>query len=462
MKQVNHFKKRKYHLLWIFFCLSIFVSACAPEAGQVQTSLLPINLLHLQARTLRTAPDAAQPVYGNTPWVVALCKFSDQETEYSKISDYQDFLSKQFAALNQQQTKHIPNVALQPTKYLDPAFYRDLFTESGKGKQTLFDYWHDISYGDISLAGTQVYGWYDLPYNTATGEQKDWATLQKDCQSKVNATQKIVGDSTRVIYILNTAKVTGFNCYTDGSGVVTLDSLCWTVTTAAHEMGHGYGLDHSYGVPAFCPTGFTGQYCDPWDIMSANDVYSYTTSDTTCGAHGPAMILPFLQSLGWIPSNNVVSYGTGDLMENGAQTINIMSLNHDPTSVLTPVGIEIYYSTDTGNGKDDHYTVEFREKTGWDQGFPTGVVLVNKVYYVAGQKLPRALLVAALTPDAPIFNDASNNISIKLTDIQPGDQAQINVSSKPIQIPSNPPGKPYPNPPVKKGQCYLDRMPVCQ
>ena len=41
-----------------------------------------------------------------------------------------------------------------------PAYFEDLF---GATRPGLADYWREVSYGQISLAGSRMVGWYTLP-----------------------------------------------------------------------------------------------------------------------------------------------------------------------------------------------------------------------------------------------------------------------------------------------------------
>ena len=62
---------------------------------------------------------------GNQPLVIVLCKFTDQTDE--------------------------------PT---DVKYFQDLFSETGAGESNVFDFWKDVSYGNVDLTGTVVKGWY--------------------------------------------------------------------------------------------------------------------------------------------------------------------------------------------------------------------------------------------------------------------------------------------------------------
>ena len=64
---------------------------------------------------------------GNTRWAVLLCKYGDLSAEP------------------------------QP-----PSYFRTLLTETGAGTGNLYVYFRDVSYGQIDLTGSVVYGWYSL------------------------------------------------------------------------------------------------------------------------------------------------------------------------------------------------------------------------------------------------------------------------------------------------------------
>ena len=70
-------------------------------------------------------------VTGKTPYLVVMCKFADVASEPFTTAQVSDF-----------------------------------FTETGSGKGGMYDYFHDVSYGNIDLTGT-VKGWYQMPYTVA-------------------------------------------------------------------------------------------------------------------------------------------------------------------------------------------------------------------------------------------------------------------------------------------------------
>src|SRR5947208_1417781 len=83
------------------------------------------------------SPAAALPVLGNTRWTMLLCKYGDLATEPKP-----------------------------------PSYFQTLLTESGAGTGNLFDYFRDVSYGQIDLTGSRVYGWYSLDASLTRAVEK--------------------------------------------------------------------------------------------------------------------------------------------------------------------------------------------------------------------------------------------------------------------------------------------------
>jgi hypothetical protein len=178
---------------------------------------------------------------------------------------------------------------------------------------------------------------------------------------------------------------------------------------ASHEMGHASGFNHSRAMSSS-----TTDYNDCFDIMSA---YSCDAAFTGVGANfggeglyntvlggaqyskGPGEDAINLDKQGWIPS------GLHDEFENSVSKQETVSLHalEDYTHALTPPagqylearipaevtiqneaptnGAPTKPPTCSGSGfhcvKSKYYTVEYREKAGWDRGFPGSSVLLH-------------------------------------------------------------------------------------
>ncbi|WP_440604605.1 hypothetical protein [Bacillus sp. GB_SG_008] len=295
-------------------------------------------------------------VTGNYRWAIILCRFSDQS--------------------------QLP----QTTQ-----FFKDLFVNPGTGG--MFDYWHDVSYGTIDLTGSKVYdnggAWYQLPYTLAfdksrTGPQpvQRWNRIN----DAINAVRdSIVSEENNPNALLNyNGIIIILNAQVDSGsiigpqmpsvpvgthrgvkfGLVVLDPGAWTNSWASHEMGHGYGLNHSYNID-------TGVYGDGWDIMSAFTFggASATFNDRRFGTSGPGLNAPGHVFLGW-NGNEYASVNLNTINPGEFKRIILAPLNQS-----VPSGANSFALVSTG---DTTYTVEYRNSLGWDQAI-TKAVLIHQI-----------------------------------------------------------------------------------
>ncbi len=317
-----------------------------------------------------------------TAWAVCKCKFSDQPQE--------------------------PN--------FDPAFITSTDGMAG--------YWRDVSYGAITLDGSAVYGWYTLPFTLAEAQKKTRGQRIDACI----AAAKDVDFSKyySVIAILNAQIDSG-----SAGGRVVLDPLAWFVSFAGHEMGHGYGLDHSFDDTGlvYDPTsdGRPGAYGDGWDIMSAQN---FGNSDPTFtgrfGASGPGLNAPNLDKLGWLAANRVFTWGRT------SQTVTLAALNHAEANGFLTVKVPF----DAAN-QNHYYTVEFRRKTGWDRGIPQDTVLIHEVrtdglfYLIKANGGPERL------PNQT-FHDVKNNVAITVLNMDSAaSTATVNIGREEVWVDFN-------------------------
>jgi hypothetical protein len=178
------------------------------------------------------------------------------------------------------------------------------------------------------------------------------------------------------------------------------------LTGAQHETGHGNGYSHSRKL-----TTSTTDYNDATDVMSAYaGTYEFTTLGTSFGGavlgsavndKGPGLDASNLDFQGWIP--NARHYLFTNTPPNQA-TITLHALS-DPNGLAdnanylearVPAAVTIQNAAPNGtNGPlpptnpptcsgsgygcttSSYYTVEFRQKTGWDSGFPASAVVLH-------------------------------------------------------------------------------------
>ncbi|HYK36955.1 hypothetical protein [Alloacidobacterium sp.] len=153
--------------------------------------------------------------------------------------------------------------------------YINLFlTIGGVGAGNVYDYYHDVSYGLISFNSSVVVGWVPAPF--ASNNTLDRQSRVQQCANAPGAGLGTGGlDPSRfwgIIMVTNKPQ-DGGACY-DGQqpmqiqgkfynlACVVFDSNSMWTAFAAHEVGHGLGMPHSWDSSP-C------EYCDPYDMMSA-------------------------------------------------------------------------------------------------------------------------------------------------------------------------------------------------
>lgn len=299
---------------------------------------------------------------GSQAWAVVLCQFSD-------------------------------TVGTQPHTV---QWYQDFLTHSAPSHDGLWDYWHDISYGKIDLNGSQVITKSDGSWNTLPNTLAYYAGLGgssrvtewRDCANSASGV-----DYTRfygVIAMLNVKRESGavltgplqatLNGKSGSWGAVVLDPAgAQDVSWGAHEMGHGFGLNHNFDTALkTCVTPATksaGEYCDPYDQMGyengGNDIQ---TSQFSYGA--PGMTAPNLIKLGFV-SPHV------DDPSKGSQDVPLAALETAPDVIEVPAG----------DSPQHYYTIEYRDPskayasgTAWGKNQTGGVIIhearTNGLFYL--------------------------------------------------------------------------------
>jgi hypothetical protein len=106
--------------------------------------VVAVTVAALAATTSAPAAAAPPPISGTHPWIVVLCKFTDLSTE--------------------------------PSTYT-PSYFAQMFAGTGySGTLNFQHWWSEISYGNLSVAGTKVTSqWYSLGMT-----RYEWAGLRRD------------------------------------------------------------------------------------------------------------------------------------------------------------------------------------------------------------------------------------------------------------------------------------------
>jgi hypothetical protein len=236
------------------------------------------------------------------------------------------------------------------------------------------------------------------------------------------------------------------------------------LTGAQHETGHGFGYSHSRKLSSS-----TTDYNDSTDIMSAySGTYEYTTLGTSFGGSvlgsavndkGPGLDAIDLDLQHWIPAGRHYAFNNGSPGQQAVVTLhalsdpNALSDGSDPLEARIPASVTIENAapndssgnplpptnppTCTGTGysctTSQYYTLEYRQQTGWDSGFPASAVVLHlfgndsRSYWVDQLPLGHSGLLYA----GDEYVDAANSTYIAINSIS-GSSAQVSLGSSKI------------------------------
>jgi hypothetical protein len=335
-------------------------------------------------------PSLFQAPHNDYNWLVVECRFSD-----------------------------MPNVPAN----LDTTI-RQFLGISGVGYGNLVDYFHDVSYNGATVYADGIVDWVAAPFalGDVTNERgrlfgpgKRTARVQ-ECLGAIPEAQTPDYRRYYGVITVSNAKADGGACY-DGPADMTINDKHYRLACvvldpdslftafAAHEVSHGLGLPHSYDDSSGDCGGGPGEYCDPWDIMSALRTYTFAGNnwlvEGNAASAGPGMSAPNLLKMGWLPTDLVETLQWPD--DGSEQTSTLRALSHpafvdgQKMAIGVPAG---------GAGPfDGYYTVEYRQADGWDAGFASdanapfaaklqgGAVLVHQ-YRAAGTPVARLMETA--------------------------------------------------------------------
>jgi hypothetical protein len=303
--------------------------------GRSAAALTVAAAVTLAAGVAAAAPAEARPHRGYTKWSVILCKYKGTLAEpHSKD------------------------------------WYRDFLTTQGNFKGGNADYWRHISNGAITLDGSVVRGWYSMNKTVATTRRP---ATRAGSGSRTVSTQQRTRDA-----VPRAGRQPGRRHHQQGGrlrragGRVLLDPGAQFQAFAAHEMGHGYGLEHSFSDdPTYqnAPWSQIGEYDDEWDLMSVQNAHMFAT--TRFGLGGPGLNGHNVDRMGWMPRNKITTVGAAG---ETTRTLTLTAVNK-----LGQTGWGLVRIPFDPSDLTRYYTVELRAKTAWDRGIPATGVLIHEV-----------------------------------------------------------------------------------
>jgi FG-GAP-like repeat len=299
----------------------------------------------------------------------------------------------------------------------EPSYYSGMIGTAAPG---LNHYWQEVSYGNINLDGSVVYGWYNLP------QPRSYYVYDIGGDGSVNfdftrATADCTAAADAAVYFPNFRSVDlHFNqdldcCAWGGSRVLSLDGMSrvygmtwmppWAQKSGvyAHESGHSYGFPHSSGP-------YTQTYDSDWDPMS--DAHHCLVNNPTYGCTPVHTIMYHKDLDQWIPPARRYDAPPGT-----SATISIERSAFPGGSGYLLAKVPI------GGSTTNFYTVEVRRFAGYDVALRGEAVIIHNVLTTRSDR--RAQVVdpdnngnpndaGAMWTAGETFVDSTNGITISV------------------------------------------------
>ncbi len=334
-----------------------------------------------------------QPIAGVTSWVTLMCKFSDIATEQKP----QSFFASQY----------------------------------GNAIGQLDNYWQEVSYGQINLAGSNAYGWYTLPQprgyyvttDTSGKNKADLGKLYTDCTAAADADVNFaINGGVQGINMMFNGDLDGYAW--GGGRCSTLDGVnkCWSTTwnppwsfgnlaPLSHEMGHAYGLPHANN-----SDGDSDPYDNPWDVMSS--AWNNAVSNPTYGSLPKHINMYSRDRLGWVTPARKLTMSAGST----AQSITV-----DRASLAGSINRQMLVLR-YPDQSTRYYIVEVRKRTGNYEARLAGDAVI--IHAVDTARSEPAWSVDTDTPPANVSNNEGSMFKVGETWASPDNVFRLRVEAE--------------------------------
>lgn len=263
------------------------------------------------------------------------------------------------------------------------ALFRRMFAPGSGG---LVEYWRDVSLGNIDITGSKIFDWIevDISRHHAGGHPGSIppgpgrlgltnaairAVLAKDPHALdgFHSQISVYNENWSSDVVPIDQQFQGSPFWIDGSAAGIKVNLTppHAADITAHEMAHGFGLQHDVNADA------TKYYDDPCCILSLRPLFA---RDGWTSMFGPAVCLPHLVQNGWMYQQRMFTDNGNWLAARAGITLRLAQIS-DP-GANAHLGAKLAMSR--GADQWDYY-LEYARPTAWNRGLDDDYVFIRRI-----------------------------------------------------------------------------------